>query len=399
MKIYWVQAASISLIATIAVYPSHLHAQDRLTEQAAITAALAREGIAARDQAERSAADADVDIASRWSNPSVDLSRESGGDETEWHIGVSQAFDLNGKRRSLRNAARSEAEALEQDQTRRRQMLIAETRMAFARCAAGFEAKAIWLDYVANLKEAERIAGARAERGDAAFYDVRRVRVAHRTAKAESISVDGGRKAECVQLTSLTGVSNPQPMGLPNISSVRQLEPIRPDLDAQEQRILAASQRVRAAEKARLPELIIGAGVRRVSDPTGSAIGPTISVGMSLPIFNNGKPAVRREQARKSALEADFLIAQRRVEAEQQAAAVRAIAAQEAANVAARSGDDAARLGQIAETAYKAGETGVLELVDAYEAQRDAQLAVIALASEAAVAAIKYDLATGRNIP
>ena len=90
-------------------------------------------------------------------------------------------------------------------------------------------------------------------------------------------------------------------------------------------------------------------------------------------------------------------IERRRVEAEQASAAARVVAAREAAVTAARAREDAGRLGTIAETAYQAGEIGVVELLDAYEAAREADLSVIALARDAALAAVDYDLANGRT--
>jgi hypothetical protein len=45
----------------------------------------------------------------------------------------------------------------------------------------------------------------------------------------------------------------------------------------------------------------------------------------------------------------------------------------------------------------EAGEIGVVELLDAYEAARDTNLSVIALALNAAESAVEYDVTTGRN--
>ena len=106
---------------------------------------------------------------------------------------------------------------------------------------------------------------------------------------------------------------------------------------------------------------------------------------------------MRREQARAAALESELLIARRRVKAEQNAAEARLAAAREAAITAAGTREDAGRLGTIAETVYQAGEIGVVELLDAYEAAREADLSVIALATDAALAAVEYDLAIGRT--
>ena len=135
----------------------------------------------------------------------------------------------------------------------------------------------------------------------------------------------------------------------------------------------------------------------RRDDGIDTAYGPVVSAGVTVPLWNSGSAAVRREEARAAALESELLIARRRVEAEQNAAAARLSAAREAAVTAAGAREDAGRLGTIAETAYQAGEIGVVELLDAYEAAREADLSVIALATDAALAAVEYDLAIGRT--
>lgn len=201
-------------------------------------------------------------------------------------------------------------------------------------------------------------------------------------------------------LASMTGVTDAQVTPAAVTDLAAGIGPAaRADLAAREQRVLAASQRVRAAERARIPQFAVGAGVKRVDDGLSSAYGPVVSVGVTLPIWNGGGAAVRRERARLAGLEAELAIESRRIVAEQAAAAARASAARDAAVVAAGARADAERLGTIAQTAYEAGEIGVVELVDAYEAARDAELSVIALALSAAEAAVDYDLATGRNYP
>jgi cobalt-zinc-cadmium efflux system outer membrane protein len=135
----------------------------------------------------------------------------------------------------------------------------------------------------------------------------------------------------------------------------------------------------------------------RRDDPTGTAYGPAVSLGVTLPIWDGGGPALRGAEAQRSALESELIIKRRNAEAEQQAAAIRAAAAREAAVAGARVREDAGRLGGIAEIAYQAGEIGVVELLDAYEAARDTNLSVIALALNAAESAVEYDVTTGRN--
>ena len=392
-------SSSLALCASFLVALSTATAQEMpLSEAVAIERALAREGIAARDDAERAASVAEIDTIGPLENPSLEVSRESVGGESEWQLGVVQPIDLGGRRGALRDAARAEAQAVEADIDRRRQVLVGEVRAAYVECAAASASLEIRELYVADLAEAGRVSSARADAGDTAVYDVRRVRVEQRSAEAELAQARGEAAGDCAALASLTGIEAPQ-VELDVIARLAsgQASAGRPDLLAQEQRLLAASQRVSAARKARLPQIAIGAGVTRVDDGFSTAYGPVVSLGVSLPIWNGGEAEVRRSEALRSALESELLIARRRVEAEQAASAARASASREAAVTAARARDDAGRLGTIAETAYQSGEIGVVELLDAYEAARDADLSVVALALDAALAAVEYDLATGRT--
>ena len=396
----WVRPASaLTALAAIAV-PAPSMAQEQLIEELAIERALAREGVIALDEADRDAAAAEVGMIGPLENPSLELSREGAGLENEWQLGIVQPLNLSGQRGSLRDAARAEAEAVDSDIERRRQELVAETRTAFIECAAAGAALEIWRRYDTNLSEAERSATARAEAGDTAGYDVRRVRVEARGADAQLAMAEGERQASCVALASLTGIADPQvhPSAMTSLASPEAIGE-RPDLAAQEQRLLAASQRASAARRARVPQVSLGAAVKRVDDGIDTAYGPVLSVGVTLPIWNGGGAAVSAAEARERGLAAELAITRRRVEAEQEAAGARALAARDAATRAARAREDASRLGTIAETAYQAGETGVVELLDAFEAGRDAELSVIALARDAAIATIAFDLATGRRIP
>lgn len=393
-----VRDASISIAILLCAMPVAARAQDVVDEDVAIERALAREGISARDDAARAASAAEIDVIGPRDNPSVELSREGAGGESEYQIGVVQPIDLNGRRGSLRDAARADGLATEAEIARRRQVLVAEVRQAYVQCAAASAQLDVWQRYTEELAEAERVSTARAEAGDTAVYDVRRVRVERRAAEAQLARARGDVAADCAALASLTGIADPQVEleAITRLSSAA--EPgERADLLADERRIEAAQYRVRAAGQARLPQLAFGVGVLRRDDGIDTAYGPVVSVGVTVPLWSSGSASVRREEARAAALESELLIARRRVEAEQNAAEARLAAAREAAITAAGAREDAGRLGTIAETAYQAGEIGVVELLDAYEAAREADLSVIALATDAALAAVEYDLAIGRT--
>ena len=389
------------------VMPAPLTARP-LSEVEAIQAALAQGDFAALGEAERAAAEARVRAIPRLDNPEANVSRESvsgsAGGETEWKAEVRQPIDLSGRRSSLRQAARAEAEAVSADVQRRRQQRIAEVREAYVGCAVAAEKVAIVQRYSARLREAERIVTLRTRAGDTAGYDLRRLRVEARSAEAELQIARGELGAECSALARLTGVSDAQPsVALATLlppspaAAARAAVANRQDLVARQARVAAAEAETRAAQRARIPDLSVGLGYKRISNEDGSAGGPTAALGVTLPLFKSGRAAVDEARARQRVREAELALARREVEASIAAAAARASAGVAAAHEAREAASDAARLSTIAETAYQGGETGVVELIDAYRTGRDAELNIVELTERAVRATIAQSLAEGRE--
>lgn len=377
-----------------------------LSEGEAVRRALASAEFQALGAAERDVAVARSRSIPRLDNPQASLSRESvsgsAGGETEWHAQVEQPIDLSGRRSSRRLALRLEARAVGADLSRRRQIRAAEVREAYAGCAAADDKLAIQRRFAQRLQEAERIVALRARAGDAAGYDLRRLRVEARTAQAQASLVQGELRAECSALALLTGVPDPEPSTalaslIPASPAAAAATAARQDLAAREARLAAASAEVRVAERSRIPDLTVGLGVKRLSNEDGSAAGPTVSLGARIPLFSNGGAAIAEARARQRVREAELALARREVEASVAAAAARATAALEAVGEAREAAGDAARLGTIAEAAYEGGETGIVELVDAYRTARDAQLEIVELTQRAVRATVSQSLAEGRE--
>lgn len=399
--------ASWGLVSAVALLAVPAGARP-VSETEAIQAALAQGDFAALGEAERAAAEARVRAIPRFDNPEASVSRESvsgsAGRETEWHAGVEQPIDISGQRSSLRQAARAEAQAVSAEVARRRQERIAETREAYAGCAASAEKVSTAERYAARLKEAERIVDLRTRAGDTARYDLRRLRVEARSAEAEQRIAQGEVAAECTALARLTGISDARPnlalaAMLPSSPSraAAQAAVNRQDLVAREARVAAAAAEVSVAQRARIPDLSVGVGYKRISNDDGSAGGPTVGLGVRLPIFSNGGAAVSEARARQRVRESELALARREAEASIASAAARASAATAAAQEAREAADDAARLGTIAEAAYQGGETGVIELLDAYRTARDAELNIVDLTERAIRATIAQSRAEGRE--
>lgn len=381
-------------------------AAEPLTERQAIERALADADAVARDRAQRAAAQAAARSVPLFENPDLTVSQSRlegpASEETEREIGVTQPLDLSGRRARLRAAARAEAAAVDADVDRSRQERVAQVRRAYASCAAAVEKHRLAAAFGERLRAAERIAAERTAAGDSAGYDLRRIRIAARTAAAEATLGSGEVEADCAALSNLTGVAEPRPATpLPDLLSLRPDGSLaaRPDLLAQERRVSAAEANARAAERARIPELRVGLGYRELEVMGQRASGPVISLGATVPLFSRGGAQAEEARARARVAAAELALARRRAQADAASAAARAQAARRALAAAEETRDDAARLGGIAETAYQAGETGVTELVDAYRAAHEAEFSIVELTERTVLAAIELDLAQGEDVP
>ena len=394
-RTYSILFLACSALTTQSVYAGPLSEGEALARAASLpeTAAL--------DTATGDAAKAEVLAVRRFENPELHVGRErvsgSLGTETEFTAEVTQPLGINGATGRLRAAAQAEAQAVDADITRLKAVRAAEIRKAYAECGAATERLTILAEQDARLREVERIISLRARVGDAAGYDLRRVRLEARTITAQKVLADGEVRAACAKLSRLTG----EPDARPSEQLFALLQPIRPaletandrsDLEAQRYRVTAAEAQADAARRQRIPDLAVGAGYKRISEGGLSASGPTISLGIKLPIFS-GSGASRAAEARKRAAEAELALSSATIAAERDAAFARADAAYEAARLAQSSAEDASRIADIADAAYQGGETDITDLIDGYRAGAEARTAAIDIAERALKARADHLLA------
>lgn len=372
-----------------------------LSEAEALARAAAVPETAALDNANSDAATADAQAVRRFENPELHVGRErvtgSLGTETELTADITQPLGINGAIGRLRAAAQAEAQAVKADIRRRRAVRTAEVRKSYAECAAATERLTILIDQNERLREVERVISLRAGVGDAAGYDLRRVRLEARSVSAQKALADGEVRATCATLSRLTG----EPDARPSEPLFALVQPIRPaieatagrsDLEAQRYRVTAAEAQTDAARRQLIPDLAVGAGYKRISHGGLSASGATISLGIKLPIFS-GKGASRAAEATKRAAEANLALSSAAIAAERDAAFARADAAYEAAMLAQSSAEDASRIADIADAAYQGGETDITDLIDGYRAGAEARMAAVEIAERAVKARADHLLA------
>ena len=176
-----------------------------------------------------------------------------------------------------------------------------------------------------------------------------------------------------------------------------------------EQRVLTRFQiEEQAARRLRIPEPTVTAGVKRGDVVSGVAplpfsdvtrTGLAISLSIPLPIFNNGRFEVARQQAEQEQTIARMAVLERQIHAEIQGAHdVLAIRSEALAAYQKELASAGVELSTITQVAYQEGEIGILELLDSLRVSRAARLRTIDLKAAVREAWIDMERAVGEEM-
>lgn len=379
-----------------------------LDEAAAVRLALSRPGFVQAGEARVDVARSLRDEIARWPDPTLSFERERAsageGRGSETRLEVSQPLDVWGARRLRAQAAAHRVEGARLDLERRRSEAAAEARRAFAEVLhrqQAVESLTRWRSRIDSaLGTVERLQKA----GEASGFDRRRMQreAAMAASRLAAAGADLARSREelgalvalpAAELGRLRGElvpEEPRPL-----AALQEALPRRADLAGAGVEVQARESERRAAERARLPEITLSVGAKR-SEQTGQRDnGVLLGASLPLPLFEGGRGALARALAeeRLAAAERELLLERsqaRLAGLREQAALLRAAAQQLQATLPAST-----EISRIAETAYRAGEGGVLELLDAYRGELEAHGAFLDLALRARQARIELDAFTG----
>jgi cobalt-zinc-cadmium efflux system outer membrane protein len=172
--------------------------------------------------------------------------------------------------------------------------------------------------------------------------------------------------------------------------------PERADLKLLAAQSEAFAREGRAAGRGWAPDVTVGVGQKQVETNTGSEKGLALSFAVPLPLFDRGSPRAARLNAQSSAIKAEKSLRLTTAEADitgtwEQLQILQAAAV----SFRQESLTESQALSGIAERAYRAGETGVLELLDAYRGELDAELTALDLELKARMVRIELDSLAG----
>ncbi len=342
-----------------------------------------------------------------YANPSINYSREGAG-RTEF-FQAEQTLPLTGRLKLLRQAGAAMVRVTQADGAFSLWQARSSLRLAFYRVLAAQQSESL---YEAGLKDIEnviRVLATREREGEGSKFDRLRTERERAELLAELALLRAASALELGRLSAFlpegTGIRTlsgqiEAPLLVLNATEVthRALS-LREDYRAEQRRLEQYQLEQRAAERLRFPEPIVNAGLKRADvGQRGIANGPVVGITIPLPLFNKGQSEVARysaEQERTSA-RLDVLARQIRaaVEGAIQAFTIRQRARDEYRSQLAETGPELVR---IATVAYQEGEIGILQLLDAYRVQRQAQLRMLEIQAAVKESQIELERVVGEE--
>jgi cobalt-zinc-cadmium efflux system outer membrane protein len=388
-------------IIGVLAFATAAHAQtipNLLTEDDAVRIAQASQSVLELGAAQLSLARSEVERERRWPNPTLDYTRESAG-ESEQFLTLAQSFDFSGRRAIRRRAAELRFEATQQDVGSQQLDLARIVRSEFSRASNQQERVRALTAWSARVGAAAETAARLQAGGEVSGYDRRRLERERIGAEARLAAERGALLSAQQRLAGLLGVeildATLQRSTAPEIPADPELTARieqRPDVRALAKRIEAATLDAQAAQRWRVPLLDLTAGMKNTPADSGAILG----AGLRLPIFNRNQDELQRANAGLAMLNAQRLVLVARTRGEVRGLAAEARELRKAAQLFREQAlPTSERLTTTAEAAYRAGEVGSLELLDAYRSALDAEIEAVELEQRAREAEIDLTRALG----
>lgn len=313
-------------------------------------------------------------------------------------VGVEQELDLSRWRSRMRDALPHREEAIRAGYDDWRVNLGARVREAFFSVVHRRESLAALAAWVAQLERAVAAIAARVERGDASLYDSLRVRRELDRARA-AIAREQALLSEAWAALRVWAPFEERP------ALAGDLTPTRPDDAAHDVASLPSIRRLAQLELALDREAdawgspfwrgwTLGAGYRWVSQGDQTAHGFTLNLSIPLAFWNTDRARVDRLEAERDSIAHELSMVRTLAERRRDAARERLDAALHALGALTEPDRDQ-ELTRLAETSYRAGESPLSQLLDAYESEVELRRARLDLQWEARRAAIELERRSG----
>jgi cobalt-zinc-cadmium efflux system outer membrane protein len=334
-------------------------------------------------------------------NPGVMYSRESAG-FTEF-LQAEQLLPVFGTRAALSRAGVAATAAAEAERDARLWLLRADAVRAAARLAAEHARLDAARAHIRDVERLIEILRIREREGDGSRFD--RLRAEQELREARQLGVMAGvaileaRAAlsamlpRDVTVTRVAGGGQERAAAAAVDALTARAATTRAELRALQHAAERAALESDAARRARLPAPTVFGGLKRADIDSGRARGGIVGVSVSLPLFDSGRRETARWSAERARVDAERASIELQIRAEivraHETLALRQAALAEEADAAGE------ELKTIAEVAYREGEVGILELLDAVRTAARARARSIDLRLDARLAQVALERAVG----
>ena len=378
------------------------------TETSVVQKFLEQSPYAREARARAAIAQAEAKGRSLYANPSFNYSREGAG-LTEF-FQAEQAIPINGRLKLLRQAGDSAVRATEAEGAFDIWQARTSLRLAFYQLLAAQERERV---YSIGLKEIEnviRVLGDREREGEGSKFDRMRTERERAELLAELALVRAEMELErsrlvaflppATEIATVAGQIKTILGPLDGTELVQRAMGAREDFRAEQRRLEQFRLEERAADRLKIPEPVLNAGFKRADvGQNRIANGGVVGVTVPLPLFNKGQAEVARYSAEQERISARLQILTQRIRAAVEGT-VRAFNVRVQARDRYRQelADSGPELIKIATVAYQEGEIGILQLLDAYRSQRQAQLRMLDIQAAVKEAQIELERVVGEEL-
>jgi len=326
--------------------------------------------------------------------------------EPRWQPSVSQLIELGGKRGRRIDVARNELRLTELDLEAALRTLRHDVRAAYFNIGLARNTLVLGQQAVDQAKELADIARTRFEAGDIAQFEVLQANLAVDRATNDLARLENAERIARATLNQLLNRAPDAPLDLRDSlfgkpASISTPELIgralaaNVDLRTAEQQIAAEQSRLKLARAQRVPDLTIEPGLE-THDSAFNHPGFKMQVSVPLPIFNRGGAEIKRSSAMLEQLQAERDATRQRVSSDIGRAALNLDSARKQVEFyETKLLPEAERVRELANEAYRIGQTSLLSVIDATRNAREVRQAYLQALSDYQTALADLEQAAG----
>lgn len=346
--------------------------------------------------------------ASRWvfPNPAVSYAREGAG-MTEFYQ-MEQALPAFGLRGALGRAGVAAGDVADAERDARLWQLRSDAHVALARWRAASERLEAARSVERHVEQLIGVLAAREREGEGSRFDRVRSEQELLEARQAASTADVDRLAARGVILAMLPTNTPVPDTIARPPVAANRDPAdtlvamaatnRAELRALDSGARRFTLEAEAAKRAVGPAATLGGGVKRADADNDTRTGGVLGVSVTLPLFNKGARDVTRWNAERARVEFERAVVEAAIRAEITTAAAILSLRRQVATMAREALTSADELVTMADVAYREGEAGILQLLDAYRTRGRAQERAAAAGLELRLGEIALERAVGVSL-